>query len=110
MTYTSELNLDALESASLSARLRAARFDTIKTKANAAKRLFSVLQQYAKDFGYPDGEVFIRSPEESNGNGWQVCFEGGPYQWAMEASWLVCNEEAGWYTEPYYSFDLCFTS
>ena len=38
-----------------------------------------------------------------------VSWESGPYQWAVGASLtFMMNDEAGWFTEPYYSFDLYF--
>ena len=86
-----------------------------KTKAGAAKALYKVLCKFAKDLGQnPDIEVQLYTPEQSKErgytSGWQVQWEGGPYQWALGASLQVYNHKAGWYTEPYYSFDLCFTN
>ena len=78
-----------------------------KTKANAAKALHKALSKLAADMGMnADQEVHIWSPEQ-NDQGWRVSWEAGPYQWAVGASELVTGPWG--YTEPYYSFDLCFT-
>jgi len=84
-----------------------------KTKAGAAKAFHKALAKTVKEFGMnPDVETFIKTPEESEkagyGRGWTVSWESGPYEWAIDASWKVQNSPT-WYTEPYYSFDLCFT-
>jgi hypothetical protein len=34
-------------------------------------------------------------------------WEAGPYEWAIVAS-LTFMMGKRWFTEPYYSFDLCF--
>lgn len=83
------------------------------TQAGAAKALYKALCKLEREIGgNPDTEVHIYSPEQSKERGyttgWQVVWESGPYQWAIAASTAICNHEAGWYTEPYYSFDLCF--
>lgn len=78
-----------------------------KTKAGAAKGLYEALRKAAKDEGQnPDMEVQIWKPGE-NGNQWRVSWEAGPYEWAIGLSALVTGPWG--YTEPYYSFDLCFT-
>jgi hypothetical protein len=82
-----------------------------KTKAAAAKALYKALVKLAKSWGQSEKEVFITSPEESSqggfGNCWRVCWEAGPYEWAISASFQITGPWG--YTEPYYSFDLCFT-
>ena len=86
-----------------------------KTKAGAAKAFHKALCKFAKEvYGQnPDIEIFIDTPEESQARGygrnWRVCWEAGPYEWAFGTSFQVVNTCAGWYTEPYYSFDVCFT-
>ena len=86
-----------------------------KTKAGAAKAFYKALCKFAKEvYGQnPDIEIFIDNPEESEARGygknWRVCWEAGPYEWAIGSSFQVENYSAGWYTEPYYSFDVCFT-
>ena len=87
-----------------------------KTKAGAAKALYKALCKLAKDMGQDsDIEVRLYTPEQSFARGyttgWQVQWESGPYEWAIGASFQVENYSGGgWYTEPYYSFDLCFTN
>jgi len=91
-------------------------FDPLKykTKAGAAKAFYKAICKLAKEFyGHdPAYEVHITSPKETAEHGygecWRVSWEAGPFEWAIGASFQVCNYEAGWYTEPYYSFDLCF--
>jgi hypothetical protein len=85
-----------------------------KTKAGAAKGPLQGPVQFARAIGQnPDIEVQLYTPEQSKErgytSGWQVQWEAGPYQWAIGASFQVANYKAGWFTEPYYSFDLCFT-
>jgi len=84
-----------------------------KSKGGAAKALYQALREKAVEHGQdPDSEVFIRTPEECEeagyGRNWQVSWEAGPYEWAIGASFQVENHPH-WFTEPYYSFDLCFT-
>jgi hypothetical protein len=77
------------------------------TKEAAAKALYEALVKENARRGGPDGEVFIKSPEERwfGQNGWVVCWESGPYQWATS-----CMVSGPWgFCEPYYGFDLCFT-
>lgn len=88
-------------------------FDPSKyaTKAGAAKALYRALVKLNKELGGPDGEVIIRSPKEDSPCGhpcWWVSWESGPYAWAPATD--VSNYDAGWYTEPYWSFDLAFCS
>jgi hypothetical protein len=86
-----------------------------KTKAGAAKAFHKALCKFCKEvYGQnPEIEIFIDTPEESQergyGRNWRVCWEAGPYEWAFGTSFQVANTCAGWYTEPYYSFDVCFT-
>ena len=84
-----------------------------KTEAGAAKAFFKALCILARDLGYPDGEVILQNPERSKecgyGNNWRVSWEGGLYGWGVSASLNgLCSDS--WYTEPYYSFDVCFVS
>jgi hypothetical protein len=86
------------------------------TKAGAAKALYEHLRKCAKAEGQdPDIEVIIKNPEEAAAHGvghcWWVCWEAGPYMWAVGFSLtgLARNFDAGWYTEPHYGCDLCFT-
>jgi hypothetical protein len=79
----------------------------------AAKALHKALCELCADWGgNADLEVLLFTPEQSERNGtgrnWYVCWESGPYEWAYETSWDVANDPH-WYTEPYHSFDLCFT-
>lgn len=83
-----------------------------RTKAGAAKALYKALRKVCKSWGLdPDIELFIDTPEESEARGygknWRVCWESGPYEWAINASWQITGPWG--YTEPYFSFDLCFT-
>lgn len=89
-------------------------FDPTKYKsaAGAAKALYKALRKVSKEvFGQnPRWELFIHNPDQSAAHGfgksWRVCWESGPFEWAIPAS-FECSGK-GWYTEPYYSFDLCF--
>jgi len=83
-----------------------------KTKAAAAKNLYKALVKFELSIGGNASEVIIQTPEESEecgtGKNWRVIYESGIYEWAIAAE--IYNSKAGWYTEPHYSFDLCFTS
>jgi len=58
----------------------------------------------------PDIEVAIHSPGQerhhSHTNCWSVCFEAGPYDWAVDASLNAFGGKV--FAEPYYGFDLSF--
>jgi hypothetical protein len=58
----------------------------------------------------PDIEVAIRAPGEPRHHDgidcWSVCFEAGPYEWAIDAS--VHTPPNRVIAEPYYGFDLSF--
>lgn len=84
-----------------------------KKPAAAAKALHKALRKVCRDMGMdPDHEVFLCTPDHSEymgtGRNWRVVWESGPFEWAIGTSFEVSNMPH-WYTEPYYSFDLCFT-
>lgn len=84
-----------------------------KTAANAAKGMYRALCELARELGYDaEREVWIKTPEESEAHGtgrcWHVCWESGPYEWAVEASHGAANRF--FYSEPHWSFSLCFYS
>lgn len=85
-----------------------------KSKAAAAKAFHKALRGVCRNMGMnPDIEIFIQTPEQSAnagcGRNWRVCWESGPFEWAAGTSFEVSNMPH-WYTEPHYSFDLCFTN
>jgi hypothetical protein len=93
------------------ARLAAAVNKTMTTE-QAAKAVYVELCKIASDEGCnPDIEVFIRAPGEprhfADETCWCVAYEAGDYQWAIGASFALCDA-LGKIVEPYYSFDLCF--
>ena len=82
-----------------------------KTRAGAAKAFYKAVCKEAESRGQdPELEVHIWSPEQNVARGycrsWCVSWESGPYEWAIGTSYQLHGE--AWYTEPYYSFDLCF--
>jgi hypothetical protein len=85
-----------------------------KTPAGAAKALYRALIKLNMEWGASEAsakkEVALFSPEESSARGygefWRVMWESGPYEWAIGASFDIRSD--GWFTEPYYSFDLGF--
>lgn len=84
-----------------------------KTTAEAAEAVHEAVRKLSASFGQnPDREVFIQTPEQCAANGygknWRVCWESGPFEWAIAASFEITGPWG--YTEPYHSFDLCFTS
>lgn len=75
-------------------------------KQEAAKAFHSALQQFARENGY-NPDYVIMDPDYHDGQGPCVCWEEGPYQWGQYMTeHLHAN---GWYTEPFYSFDVTFT-
>lgn len=58
----------------------------------------------------PEIEVAIHRPGQdrhhSDNNCWGVCFEAGPYEWAIDASIDIGQSRV--LAEPYYGFDLSF--
>jgi len=83
-----------------------------KKPANAAKALYKALCEVCRRMDL-NPDIELQTPEQSlragYGRNWRVSWESGPYQWAIGTSYEVCNGPH-WYTEPYYSFDLCFTN
>lgn len=84
-----------------------------KSTAAAAKAFHKALRKLCAEWDMdPDHEVFLCTPDHSEymgtGRNWRVVWESGPFEWAIGASFEVENNPH-WYTEPYYSFDLCFT-
>lgn len=78
----------------------AAKHTKVRDRAQAA---FEAICEFAKETGHnPDIECFMR-PEYG---GWRVCYEAGPYSWAIVASEALCQMRV--FAEPYYSFDLVF--
>ncbi len=83
-----------------------------KTKANAAKACFEAVKKLAAAHGQnPEIEVALHDPAKSKEmigyECWRVIWEAGPFEWAIGASMEITGPWG--YTEPYYSFDLCFT-
>ena len=84
----------------------------LKTPSGAAAALHRVLVKAAVEMGQAETEVLLHSPNESAdylGNGdrcWRVIWEAGPMEWGVTLSMNPQGEN--WYTEPYYSFDVCF--
>lgn len=66
----------------------------------------------------PGWEVIIFPPEQKDFDGsgsWRICWESGPFEWGVGDSlgantvvpYRYCSGKT-FYTEPWYSFDLCF--
>jgi len=81
------------------------------TKSGAARALHKALTNLEVAIGGCASEVILQTPEQSEeygtGKNWRVIWEGGFYEWALGVD--ISNSKAGWYAEPHYSFDLCFT-
>jgi hypothetical protein len=78
----------------------------------AAKAVYAELRVIADEEGCdPETEVFIRAPGEPrhfrDDSCWCVMYEAGEFQWAIPASFALCDK-LNKIVEPYYSFDLCF--
>ena len=85
---------------------------TFADPQDAANKLFEALDSFATANGYSEGSVSLWEPDEAAkrgyGNNWMVSWEDGPYQWGIFASSQMHGKWG--YTEPYYSFDLCFVN
>lgn len=84
---------------------------TALTPHAAALAVHALCVAKAKTDGMkPDIEVSIHSPGQdrhhSQTNCWSVCFEAGPYEWAVDASLDAFGGKV--IAEPYYGFDLSF--
>lgn len=80
------------------------------TARACAKAVEQVLRQAATEDGQkPDIEVFSRGPADHHyaSNCWVACWEAGPYQWGIPAS-FVLMDAGNRLVEPHYSFDVCF--
>jgi hypothetical protein len=93
---------------------------------DAARALYDFLQEHFQ----PGEECSIWSPDEAEALGyprrWRVSWEAGPVEWGVllsmgESLWLtefdlrydhrpevLLRGADGWYTEPYYRFDVGF--
>lgn len=82
------------------------------TPRRTRKVVTKTLRRFAKELGMdPDIEVASRGREVRGfiGEGEEyVGFEAGPFDWAIQASWVVM-EATGLLAEPYYGFDLCIS-
>ena len=86
-----------------------ARLNNYVRKADAAKKLHKILQDFANEYGYMAEDVSYRPPEDAKyytSAAHCVSFEGGPHEWGVCLSFLLSNEN--WYTEPYHAFDVHF--
>jgi len=80
------------------------------TPANAAKAAHRAICEIAAEEGQtPSIEVWIKGPKEDHagGNCWMVCWEAGPWQWGVNAS-FTAMQASGLLVETYYGFDLLF--
>lgn len=76
----------------------------------AAKAVYDALKPLVIAAGQkPEIELSMRGPADHHyaGKCWLVCWEAGPYEWGIPASFAAL-EASGKLCEPYYSFDLCF--
>lgn len=100
------------------------------TPEQGAKKFYAWICERAKAQGQtPSIEVALWTPEETEergwGSGWSVCWEGGPFDWAIAISLgssLYAGEfdnyskpaeydlmnDKGYWTEPYNGFVLNF--
>jgi hypothetical protein len=85
-----------------------------KNAETMAKAAYGVVRTMCAEGGDdPDYETFIKTPEESGNylggvpGVWLVCWESGPYMWALGACMSV-SVEFGKLSEPHYGFDMTF--
>ena len=81
------------------------------SKGGAAIGFYDALRAVAKRTGSDPDSIIIDNPEESEARGygrnWRVIWEEGPFEWAIQTSFQVTGPWG--FTEPHFSFDLCFT-
>jgi len=92
---------------------------------SAAKKLARRLRQEAKAIGASPTNIFVWSPKETKsrgwGSGWAVCWEEGPFEWALNLAGggsiynlhtgttaVKVIDQANYYCEPYNGFILNF--
>ena len=82
------------------------------TQGGAAAGFYHALRNVAARTGSDPDTIILDSPEESAergyGHNWRVIWEEGPFEWAIPLSFQITGPWG--YTEPHYSFDLCFTN
>lgn len=75
-----------------------------KSPKAAAFAVHKVLEDACKAYGYkPEIETYCRP----DGKNWEVGWESGPHEWAVEASMALIGN-GSCFCEPYYSFNLIF--
>jgi hypothetical protein len=84
-----------------------------KTASGAAKAFHRALCELSRELGQkPEIEILLCTPERSQelgtGRCWRVIWESGPFEWGVAMSINNLFRRGYWYTEPYYSFDVCF--
>jgi hypothetical protein len=82
----------------------------VKKAANMAKAAHAVLRKHSAAGGQnPDIEVFIKKPSDRHWGDrcWIACWESGPYQWGVPASFAIIAA-TGKLAETQYGFDLLF--
>ena len=85
-----------------------------ETPEEAAKGLYKAivksLSEKEEFDDYPMDEMKLWSPERtkrySGIEAWSIVWEGGLYEWGIGTSMVAHGK--GWWTEPYYSFDMHF--
>lgn len=75
------------------------------TPQEAATRLAEWLREHCSESGSDPKNVFLWSPDEAKergwGSGWTVCWEEGPFEWAMiSAGCTLYAGEFGTYSQP----------
>jgi hypothetical protein len=82
-----------------------------KTPESAARALYEALKPHVVARGQnPETELSLLSPDQTAetgyGKSWWVIWEAGPWEWSIPASFALHGD--GWWTEPYWGFDLQF--
>lgn len=78
-----------------------------KDPRKCAQAIHAVLKKAALEEDMtPDIETFMRVEGDEGRRTYTVSWESGPYQWAIQASFIVMDA-TGRLCEPYFSFDLC---
>ena len=78
-----------------------------KNAETCAKTIHKVLKQASgNEDQTPDIETYYSRTGQPGRREYRVSWESGPYDWAIQASFVVMDA-TGRLCEPYYGFDLC---
>lgn len=80
----------------------------VETPEDAVKVIHGWVRSLAGTYGDdPDQEVFVHRPERGEFGRWEVCWEAGPYYWAVEMTGQHDLSGPYGHLECGYGFTIC---